>query len=132
MVLGHYNLKELMDEKNYQDLEGGILQSLGVLINNQDRIFCYPYQEQGGEILTADKLEIPEHLKFLYKHLLENETIVDLKNPNKDILHIYSRRVLNMIQSGETEWEEMVPKEVVATIKKSCLFWYCEVNPKEK
>ena len=122
-----YNIKEIFDEKHYVDLEGGILQSFGVLFNHNDVLFCYPYREKGGDMLTSKDLRVSDNLVFLIEHLRKNDIIVDLKDVNKEILHIYSRRVLEMIQNGEDSWEEMVPKEVVKTIKESCLFGYCEL-----
>jgi hypothetical protein len=124
MVMGYYNLKEVLDEKNYQDLEGGILQSFGVLLNHEDKLLVYPYQEEGGKLLTSTQLEeeVPEKFKFLYRHLRKNNLIIDLEQANKDLLHIYSRKVLMMIESGDKTWESMVPPTVKETIKKSQLF----------
>jgi hypothetical protein len=48
--------------------------------------------------------------------------IIDLEQANKDLLHIYSRKVLMMIESGDKTWESMVPPTVKETIKKSQLF----------
>ncbi len=40
----------------------------------------------------------------------------------KDILHIYSSKVLQMIVKNEPGWEEMVPPSVAKAINEKCLF----------
>jgi hypothetical protein len=60
----------------------------------------------------------------LYRHLLENQQIVDIPDFDMNILHIFSKQVLQMIQHGESGWESMVPPKVAALIKEKCLFGY--------
>ena len=69
-------------------------------------------------------LPVPQGIKFLYQHLLDSGQIVDIKGFNPDILHIFSKEVLKMIQSDETGWEAMVPEKIVTLIKKQCLFGF--------
>jgi len=58
----------------------------------------------------------------LYQYLMENDCLKDLQECDENILHIYSRKVLDMIKSGDAAWETMVPKEVAGLIKKEKFF----------
>ena len=89
------------------------------------KLYVYPaLQEGSAELMTARNVPIPEGVKFLYKHLLDNRQIVDFERYNPDILHIFSKQVLQLIQNGESGWEEMVPTKVANLIKEECLFGY--------
>ncbi|HBI39644.1 MAG TPA: nicotinate-nucleotide adenylyltransferase, partial [Tenacibaculum sp.] len=48
--------------------------------------------------------------------------LVDLKNFDPEVLHIFSRTVLSKIQNNEEGWEEMLPEGVSETIKEKRLF----------
>lgn len=126
MVLGYYNIKELFNEEHYKDLEGGILQSFGVLFNHHDMLFCYPYQEEPGKLLGTRELEheCPAKLKFLFKHLCENGLVVELGGINTELLDIYSRKVLGMIANDDEGWEKMIPKKTAEKIKKNQMLGY--------
>ena len=49
---------------------------------------------------------------------------------NKDVLGIFSRKVLQLLKDNKQgEWEDMVPEGVDEIIKEKCLFGYnCEIN----
>ena len=122
----------MMEEKNYQDLEGGILQSFGVLLHNEDKILLYPtLDEKTGTLLDSSHLKAPDKFGFFYQHLRQCQLIVDIKDANQKILHIYSRRVLSMIEAGESGWEEMVPSSIVDLVKKGCLYGVCKIESKK-
>ncbi|NBC07223.1 MAG: TonB-dependent receptor, partial [Bacteroidetes bacterium] len=75
-------------------------------------------------VINAQTLPIPEGVKFLYKHLLDNQQIVDVTGFNHNLLHIFSKEVLRMLQNGEDGWERMVPSQVANLIKEKYLFGY--------
>ena len=89
------------------------------------KFYVYPaLQEGSGELITAQNVPIPEGVKFLYKHLLDNRQIVDVEGFNPNVLHIFSKQVLHMLQNGEKDWESLVPVAVANLIKERCLFGY--------
>jgi hypothetical protein len=72
----------------------------------------------------------PPHLIDLYRYLIANNKIEDIRHYNEKNLHVQTDRVLQMIKQGEEGWEEYVPAEVAAMIKERCLFGYaCETDP---
>jgi hypothetical protein len=122
IVLGVYNFLQIFDEK-YNDAQGGLLESLGLLFRNNTQVFVYPSQdEDSGKIIDLKSMDVDKKLRHLYQHFVVNQHIIDIENYDPTILHIYSRKVLNMIQNGESGWEAMVPDSVAKTINDKCLF----------
>jgi hypothetical protein len=125
IVLGVPSLKEILDEKFYTDLEGALLESLGRLFKTEVKLYVYPWRDPAsGEVVTAENLQVPDHLKHLYAHLMQNHFIEPILKHNVDYLPIYSRNVLARIQTGDSSWETMVPAPIVEIIKKNKLFGY--------
>ena len=118
LVMGVPTLKELFEEKYYADLEGGILESFGRLFKNDLKLYAYPFRDPTNNcILTADNLRVVPHLAHLYAYLIENRSIVGLRDYNEDYLSIFSRDALAKIRAGDPEWESMVPPQVSKMIK---------------
>ena len=51
--MGVPTLKELFEEKYYEELEGGILESFGRMFKNDLRLYVYPSLAEGGQVLNA-------------------------------------------------------------------------------
>ena len=66
------------------------------------------------------------HLRNLYAHLLENHYIAPIVGFDASIMDIFSRDVLNKIQTGGAGWEPMVPEKAAAVIKERHLFGFKE------
>ena len=129
IVIGARQLLELMNEKYYQNTDGELLEVFGKLFKKHVRFYVYPAMQEGSEeLMTAETLPIPEGVKFLYKHLIDNKQIVNIEKYSPDILHIFSTSVLQMINNDEDNWEKMVSRKVADAIKDKCLFGY----PSEK
>jgi hypothetical protein len=125
ITMGAASLRELFDEKYYTALEGGILESFGRLFKNELRLYIYPLLDQKtDELITAQNLQVAPGLRNLYAYLLENGSIRQLENVNRDYLRIFSRDALRKIRSGDASWEAMVPPEVAAVIKKRRFLGY--------
>ncbi|HEY8932562.1 MAG TPA: TonB-dependent receptor [Rariglobus sp.] len=149
VALGINNLLEIFNEKYYEHLAGGILENFGRLFRNAVKLYIYPMQQLAYDrylafghpaapsekhvagspfaanvLITAKNLQVEDHLSNLYAHLLENHYIECVVGYEKSILSIFSRDVLQRIQSGDPTWETMVPAPVVTAIKKRGLFGY--------
>jgi len=149
VAMGINNLVEIFNEKYYENLEGGILESFGRLFRNSVKLYVYPMRQEGldaygapanagaatgprpqnhafasGVLINAKNVQIVEHLRNLYSHLLEAHYIDCIVGFDPTILHIFSRDVLRRIKEGDAAWERMVPDIVVAAIKKRGLFGY--------
>lgn len=125
IVLGPFNLADIFNEKYYTNLKGGILESFSALFSRNVKLYIYPTRKaETGEIYNSTNFDVPPHLIHLYKYLQANERIKDVVNYHPEILHIYSDKVIDMIKTGQTGWENMVPESVFETIKEKKLFGY--------
>lgn len=130
ITMGIPSLKELFDEKYYEDLEGGILESFGRLFRNNLTLYIYPLMDKSSrQLINVQKLKVAPHLQSLYEHLVENGYIESLDFYSKDYLHIFSRDVLARIREGDPTWKEMVPPPVADLIVERGLFGYEEEPP---
>ena len=122
LQLGIYNFQQVFTDSEYSNVEGGILSAFGQLFRDNVRVYIYPYKSQNGDIETLDNLRVPSNFHHVFEHLKENKKVLDVEKPNKDNLHIYSSKVLQMIVKNEPGWQEMVPPSVAKTINEKCLF----------
>ncbi len=115
MVMGVSSLRELFDERYYEALEGGILESFGRLFKGGVKIYAYPVLE-GDKIVGVQEMEVPTHLRHLYRHLTEDGRLVALEGAGRECLKIFSRDVLAKIRAGDASWKQMVPPPVAELI----------------
>ena len=71
-------------------------------------------------------------MKELYKFFKYNGKVMDIIDYDPDILHVFSRDVLNRIISGEEGWEKELPEGTADIIKEKGLFMKNEEEVKEK
>lgn len=129
VVLGYPNLEYIFAEEHYQDLQGGILESFATLFSRKVKLFIYPTLRD-GVIWNCLRFYPPPHLIDLYRYLIANNKIEDIRHYNENNLNVQTDKVLQMIKQGTTGWEEYVPAEVAVMIKERCLFGFaCEVPP---
>jgi len=133
VVLGYPNLEYIFSEEHYKDLPGGILESFATLFSRKVKLFIYPTLRD-GVILNCLRFHPPAHLIDLYRYLIANNKIEDIRHYNESNLHVQTDKVLQLIKQGADGWEQFVPAEVATMIKERCLFGYaCEVDfEKEK
>ena len=124
--MGVHNLIKVLDEQYYNELEGGILESLGKLFSANTKVYVYPSLSQNHKepLMTCNNLEIKDNLYGLFTYLLHNKKIMDIEPAHQDNLKIISDNVLSMIKNHQKGWESFLPKEVVKAIKSKRLFGY--------
>jgi len=124
-VMGVPSLIDLFDEKNHAQLPGGILESFGRLFKNDLKLYVYPLQPSGDdELKTVDNVRVPPELQPLYDYLAGRGSFVHLDNFRPEFLSIFSRDVLRRIAADDPSWEDMVPTDVAALIKRRAFFGY--------
>ena len=124
MAMGARKLQNIIGE-TYRQHSDNLLGAFGALFLHNVRFYIYPAREEGAAtLLTSKTIEVPLAIQFLYDHLQANRNIVDITEFDPDILHIYHKVVLNMIQRGAAGWENMVPAEVAQIIREKGLFGY--------
>jgi hypothetical protein len=152
VTMGINNLLEIFNEKYYEHLEGGILESFGRMFRQAVKLYIYPMRQEaydrykstggvmpagshvahafaGNVLITAKNVHVAEHLRNLYDHLLENHYIDCIVGFDRDVLGIFSQDVLGRLREQDPSWEQMVPASVAAAIKKRRLFGY--VDPQD-
>jgi hypothetical protein len=118
ITMGIPSLKEVLDEKYYVDLEGGILEAVGRLFKNAVKLYIYPFQDkERARLVTAETLEVAPNLRHLYRYLLESGHIESIRGYNENYLPIFSHDVLNKIAAGDTTWKKMVPPQVAKMVQ---------------
>ena len=144
VAMGINNLLEIFNEKYYENLEGGILESFGRMFRHAVRLYIYPMRQDAYDryisnvtphanvshafasnvLITAKNAQVSDRLRNLYDHLLENHYIACIVGFDDQVLGVFSRDVLGRIRDGDPAWEQMVPASVAAAIKKRKLFGY--------
>ena len=122
-IIGVDNLMEMFEEKYYRNLNGGIMEAFGIIVNRDVKIYLYPYQANKKEkLLNSKNIPIHPRGKSIYQYFFNNKRIEDL-DFNSEILNIFSRDVLEKIKSCKlNSWEHMVPDGVAKIIKDKSLF----------
>ncbi len=152
LVMGINHILELFNEKYYENLEGGILESFGRLFRNSVKLYIYPMRQDvytryiSGKVdeaplpaasrqftsnvmITAKNLQVSQRLQNLYQHLLENRYIECSTGYDETISDVFSRDELKKIRDQDPTWELMVPAPVAAMIKERKLFGYGSSAP---
>lgn len=123
VAMGIPSLRELFDEKYYEDLPGGILESFGRLFKHELKLYVSPtIDPESGAHIGVNELQVAPHLVHLYRYLLDNKFVRGLDTVRAEYLSIYSPDVLDRIRRGTADWEKMVPERVVRMIKDRKLF----------
>jgi len=125
LPLGITRLRDVLDERFYTDLPGGLLESLGTLFKNSARLYVYPALDRStGRIVTLESLELPPKLQHIFAHLRENGYVENVRNYNAENLATYSGDVLARIKARDASWEKLVPQPIAQVIKEKKLFGY--------
>lgn len=123
LAMGAFSLRELFDEKYYEHLPGGILESFGRLFKHDLCIYVSPALDpQTSKLITLKEVEVAPKLRHLFEHLRENRYLRPLNTVNHDFLHIYSHDVLIKIKHRSKDWQGMVPPQVADLILQRDLF----------
>jgi hypothetical protein len=157
VAMGINNLLEIFNEKYYENLDGGILESFGRLFKHATKLYIYPMRKSAYDRycqtpgancpapdspstsrplatevwINATNLQVELNLQNLYAHLLENHYLAPIVGFDPSIMDIFSRDVLSKIQHNESGWEKMVPGPVATIVKERSLFGYKKAAPAE-
>jgi hypothetical protein len=125
--MGIYALQKVFEEKTYDNIRGGVLESFASLFGNNIKLYIYPaLNKDSNSLFTLKDFEdqLPLNLKNLFRYLMDNQKMEDIKGANTNNLHIISDNVLAMIRNRESGWEKFVPHKVEEAIKDQKLFDY--------
>jgi len=121
IVLSVLDFNYLFDEQYYEGLEGGILEAMGKLFPDNTQVYVYP-TKAGGELVSLENIRVPEHLRYLLRHLVSNRLMVPSDDYEQAHLHISARKIAEQIPLGRGEWESQLPEAVTRQILDRKLF----------
>jgi hypothetical protein len=123
IALGLPAVKEMIDEKYYTSLAGGVLEAAGRLFKRTVKLYVYPgIDPASGQIHTIESAPLPAPWGHLRALLLETGQLESMRHYNEAYLKIFPADVLGMIERSEGGWEKMVPSPVADMIKSKRLF----------
>ncbi|MBT8218794.1 MAG: TonB-dependent receptor [Bacteroidia bacterium] len=125
LMLGVLVLQNILQRLFEKNKDGRLLSAFGEVFISRVQLYIYPSRNnQTRELINCDNIDIPEQIRFLYRHLRECNQIKDISDYDPDILHIFSKEVLSMIRLGIPGWENMVPVPVLKEINNNNLFGF--------
>ena len=123
IAVGLPSIDEIVDEKYYKDLSGGVLESLGRLFKRSVKMYVYPMRDPAsGALVTVEDAALPGPWVHLGRLLLETQLIVPIRAYTEAYLTIQTPDVLARIQRGDPTWETMVTPAVADLIRTKKLF----------
>jgi hypothetical protein len=126
IILGINALVKVFDESTYENMRGGLLECFASLFGNNVKLYIYPALRNNENVVTLEdfEAELPDRLKGLFRYLMDNDKLEDIRDANVKNLNIISDHVLAMIKRSEPGWEKFVPHKVAEAIKERGLFDY--------
>ena len=121
MILGASHLHRLFSREHYADLEGGLLEGMGRLLDEKTGLFVYPHKTVESCMTTKSFFPEPELLK-IYQYFIERKQIKDISGCDETGEYLHSADVQKMILEKNPRWRECVPASVRTLIEKEKLF----------
>lgn len=121
LVLSVLDFDYLFNEQYYEGLEGGILEAMGKLFPDNTQVYVYPTRA-GGELISLENIRVPDHLRYLLRHLVSNRLMIASDRYREEHLHISARCIAEQIPRGRGDWEQQLPDIVTRQILERKLF----------
>ncbi len=123
LAVGLPAIRQIIDDKYYRDLPGGLLESTGRLFKRSVKVYVYPTRDSvTGRVESLDTDVPPHPWHHLRALLLEISRVEPIRGYDESYLLIRTPEVLARIQGGDAAWEQMVPAAVAEIIKAENLF----------
>lgn len=121
LVIGASHLEKLFNEDHYQNLEGGLLEGMGKLLEKKTKLYVYPHKTDLMCMTTKSFFPAP-HLRHVYSHFIENKQIVDISGCDETGEYLHSDDVMELLEKNDPKWEALVPPKVRDLIKTKKFF----------
>jgi hypothetical protein len=123
LTLGVPTLRDVIDAKFYDDLDAGVLESVGRMFKDNVTLYVYPHRDPAtGVVVTAETLPIAPTERLLLAYLLETRRIQPIRRYDPNLLDVSAADVCRSIEAGDAAWERMTPAAIVPLIKERRLF----------
>lgn len=114
MVLGLNLFQELFDEKWYDELPGGLLESLGRMLHHGLKLYVYPSLcPETGRMITAREAKVTPTQQSLLQYLLEIGHVREIASGDARVMRHSSYEVREMWLQQNSLWRELVPAAVL-------------------
>jgi hypothetical protein len=120
LIVGALHLGGLFKDEHYKDLEGGMMEGVGKLLDANTRLYVYPHKDD--KTCTTVKTFLPLTNGLIFKHFVEAGLIVDISGCDQIEEYIHSDQIRDWIEDKNPKWEKHVPKKIRDMIKKDKLF----------
>lgn len=125
LVMGIPTLRELFEEKYYNHLAGGILESFGRMFKNDLKLYVYPLLDpEAGLTATVADFRLSAKLQHLYNFLVDSGHIQAITDYKPEYLGILSPNVYRKLREGDPTWVDDVPPNVALLICQRHLLGY--------
>jgi len=125
IIIGVLTLEKVLDPVYYNHLKGGILEAFGKLFTKNMKLYVYPaLQKKSDQLLTSKNIQLSDDIVHLYNYLINSRKIIDIKNIQEDILHIFPQKVLDLIASEDSSWPDLVHNSISKLIMEKEMFGY--------
>lgn len=126
IVIGINELGEIIESKYENNKDGNLLRAYGELFSRNITVYVYPaINRETQQKIYVDNMPVPEGIKFLYQHLIENKQIKQVEGYNEELLKIVPMNLHDAIaNSEEGDWESAIPEKLVAIIKEKNIFGF--------
>jgi hypothetical protein len=84
----------------------------------------YPELDGEGGLHDFTSIEVEDHNRFLYQHLLENKYIFGIECSDPELFTIYSRDVLAKLPNGRGDWENCLLEATASRIIENEMFGF--------
>ncbi len=117
LSVGVATLREIFEERYYEHLAGGILESFGRMFKNDLKMYVYPMLDPvAGTSSTAADFRVSPRLQHLYNYLVDNGHIEPIRDYRAEFLGVFSRDVYRKLAEGDPSWIDDVPPNVALLI----------------
>ncbi len=116
LVMNASHLEKIFDPQHYRNLEGGIFEGLGKLLDENSRLYVFPYKRKDSCMTAASFHATPQSRK-LFEHFYENGLIVDISGCDESQSFHHSEEIRKLIEKKDRSWEKLVSPAVVSFIK---------------
>ena len=111
IVIGGIHLEKLFDEKFYSDLQGGILEGMGKLVDAKTHLYIYPHKTDLTCLQVKSFFPNPA-IKNIYAHLIENKFVQDIAGCDEIQEFVHSDDILKLVKKKDNRWKKLVPESV--------------------
>ncbi|HEX4462274.1 MAG TPA: TonB-dependent receptor [Polyangia bacterium] len=125
IAVGMPTVRDLVEERYYEGLQGGALESIGRLFKRKVKMYVYPTrQTPTSEVIGIMDGTMAPNDQHIRARLIGLGRMEGLQGYDARYLSIRTPDVFERLQRMDPSWEEMVPEAVARIIKEQGLFRY--------